>query len=409
MSNLYLQRYGWPERLFEADVPGQLELVVVIPVFREKEVLKTLDSLSKCSTEGFTAEVILVLNEAEEADEETRAINSISREEIQSWIQSNDSSPMQWHLAYIQLPKKHAGVGLARKAGMDEAVRRFEQSSFGNQGIILCLDADCTVDPNYLQETRQAFQDPKINGASLYFEHPLQGDHDPEVYRGIIHYELFLRYYRQGLRYVNFPHHYHTVGSSMAVRSNAYQKQGGMNRRKAGEDFYFLHRIMPLGNFAEINTTRVIPSPRPSDRVPFGTGKAINAWLKQEEDQSLSYNPNCFKELKYFFNEQELFYQRKRLDYTRINTTMNDFLQQQEFDFERLLMDSSDYESFLRKFYEWFNGFRVLKFIHFCRDFYYEQIPLLDGANTLLKWMGHPGGTTELELLGKYREIDRKG
>ena len=38
----------------------------------------------------------------------------------------------------------------------------------------------------------------------------------------------------------------------MAVRADAYLRQGGMNRRKAGEDFYFLNKFMVLGGYGEM-------------------------------------------------------------------------------------------------------------------------------------------------------------
>ena len=88
---------------------------------------------------------------------------------------------------------------------------------------------------------------PRSPGCSIYFEHPLHGPLEPKVYEAIAAYELHLRYYVQALRYAAFPYAHHTIGSSMAVRADAYAKQGGMNKRQAGEDFYFLHKIIPLG------------------------------------------------------------------------------------------------------------------------------------------------------------------
>ena len=41
-----------------------------------------------------------------------------------------------------ELPTKHAGVGLARKIGMDEAVRRLEEAG-KTKGLILNVDSDC--------------------------------------------------------------------------------------------------------------------------------------------------------------------------------------------------------------------------------------------------------------------------
>ena len=92
-------------------------------------------------------------------------------------------------------------------------------------------------------------------------------------------YELHLRYLNLFSRFTGFPYAYHTIGSCFGVRAETYASQGGMNKRKAGEDFYFLHKIIPLGEFREINNTCVIPSPRESDRVPFGTGAAIGKYL----------------------------------------------------------------------------------------------------------------------------------
>ena len=77
-------------------------------------------------------------------------------------------------------------------------------------------------------------------------------------------------------------------------------RQGGMNKRQAGEDFYFLHKIIPLGHFGEINTTRVIPSPRPSDRVPFGTGRAVRDYLATHKFET--YPLEAFRDLKQFFS-----------------------------------------------------------------------------------------------------------
>jgi hypothetical protein len=48
-----------------------------------------------------------------------------------------------------------------------------------------------------------------------------------------------------------------------------------MSRRQAGEDFYFIQKVAMQGRYGECRTTRVHPSPRPSDRVPFGTGPDI--------------------------------------------------------------------------------------------------------------------------------------
>ena len=165
--------------------------------------------------------------------------------------------------------------------------------------MILCTDADTLFPKNYLSETLTYFQkNPKIQACSIHFEHPL----DQENSKEIIEYELHLRYYVEALKYAKHPHAFHTIGSSMAVRSEAYQQQGGMNKRKAGEDFYFLHKLIPNGRFGDIVSTHTIPSPRLSDRVPFGTGKAMNDQINQK-GELLSYHPQIFEDLKLFLTK----------------------------------------------------------------------------------------------------------
>ncbi len=35
------------------------------------------------------------------------------------------------------------------------------------------------------------------------------------------------------------------VGSALAVKALQYVKAGGMNRKQAGEDFYFVQKLVP--------------------------------------------------------------------------------------------------------------------------------------------------------------------
>ena len=97
---------------------------------------------------------------------------------------------------------------------------------------------------------------------------------------GIAAYELHLRYHVRVQKWIGFPYAFQTIGSAMAVRAWAYVKQGGMNRRHAGEDFYFLQKISWLGPISELSTVTVFPSPRLSGRVPFGTGKAVGDYIE---------------------------------------------------------------------------------------------------------------------------------
>ena len=198
---------------------------------------------------------------------------------------------------------KKAGAGFARKIAMDHALSRFDQLT-KPEGVIISLDADTLCEPDYLCTVEEHFyNNPASRACSVYFEHPIEGNEYPaSVYSGITQYELHIRYYIEGLRYAGHPHAYHTVGSAFCLRAGVYTSQGGMNKRTAGEDFYFLQKIIPLGNYHELNTTCLIPSPRPSGRVAFGTGPIVRKFMTGEIDSLDSYNPRVFHDLRKFLS-----------------------------------------------------------------------------------------------------------
>jgi hypothetical protein len=73
-----------------------------------------------------------------------------------------------------------------------------------------------------------------------------------------------------------------------------------------------------------------------------------------------------------------------------------------------ILNNTNSHENYLKFFYNIFDAFWMLKFIHFLRDNYYSNTSLLDNTNALLLNMGYPimGNITgQLEFL---RKIDKK-
>ncbi|MCB9235116.1 MAG: glycosyltransferase [Bacteroidia bacterium] len=411
----YLDKNPFAPRQISEKPADNLGLVVVIPCHNEPDLNGSLQSLADCSPPDCGVEVIVVVNSGEMHPEGVKLQNLQSLAEGQKWAAESAPDWLKVHfLHFPDLSRKHAGVGLARKIGMDEAVDRLEQAE-NPKGIILCYDADCRCDPNYLQAVFSGFgQNPKGIACSIYFEHPTSGDLSPEIYEGIVKYELYLRYYIQGLRSTGYPHHHHTIGSSMAVRADVYAKEGGMNRRKAGEDFYFLHKLMPLGNFFEVNDTRVIPSPRTSDRVPFGTGKAMSDWLQAEQKDYPVYAVESFRVLKSFLEKvyRELFDLGSE-DYAsflqELPQSMREYLEMEDFisHVEEAKWHSTSPQTFFKRFFQWFNGLETLQFFHFARDNYYANQPVAEAARELLGELGENGGESELDLLTRFRELDR--
>ncbi len=419
----YLQKRALYPPLITPPPADDLQLVVVIPAREEDLLLRSLGNLYHCDSPSCSVEVIVVINSSEEDAEEVKAHNLQTLRDATRWTEKHNTEKLRFHLLHFPgLPAKHAGVGLARKIGMDEACRRLEGAGHPN-GLIACFDADSRCDANYLTALEAHFREhPGTQACSVYFEHPLEGDeHPPEVYHAIAQYELHLRYFIDAQRYAGFPFAYQTIGSSMAVRCDAYQQQGGMNRRKAGEDFYFLHKFTALGRFSELNSTRVIPSPRPSHRVPFGTGRAVREMLNSGSVYQ-TYAPQSFLDLRVLPAMLPELYHLKDADWPAFAKKWPDSLRvfMETIDARRRIANirrhTSSPETFAKRFYQWFDAFQVMKFAHFARDRYYPNVPVAEAAKTftkLLKFRKRMAVSQEEDavknLLLEFRRLDRKG
>lgn len=384
----YLEKHRFAPRQIHQTPLRDLGMVVVIPSHCEPDLLRTLDSLENCDRPAVSVEVIVVFNSSEKAAEAVKQANVDGLKAALAWKKASNRKFAYHFLHFPDLPKKHAGVGLARKVGMDEAVDRLEQVENGS-GVIVCLDADSQVVPNYLVEIKKAFDiDPRRKSCSIHFEHPLSGeDFSAEVYEGILRYELYLRYYIEGLRFAGYPYAFHTIGSSMAVRSGAYQAESGMNRRKAGEDFYFLHKFIPNPGFFELNTTQVIPSPRPAEKVPFGTGKAIVNWLENGAMHYPAYDARSFVQLKAFLEEVPHLYQNEPRPYPEAIQT---FLKQENFPGElaEIRKHVATQAAFEKRFFQWFHPLKALQFVHFARDNFWPEVEVLEAVKQLWEEIG---------------------
>jgi hypothetical protein len=416
-SDHYFQRFGFCERQIPTPPRDDLGIVIVIPCFNEPDLNGSLESLWACERPDGAVEIIVVINSSAGGAAELRRQNELTLAQASQWVAQHADARFAVHLLHFpDLPPKHAGVGLARKIGMDEAVRRFDGVGRTQRGVIVGFDADCRCAQNFLPSIERYFRHhPHSPGCSIYFEHPLDGPLDPPVLEAIISYELHLRYYVRALRYAGFPYAYHTIGSCMAVRAEAYLKQGGMNKRKAGEDFYFLHKIIPLGGFADLVETAVFPSPRPSDRVPFGTGKAVQDYLDRRE--AVTDPLQAFLDLKAFFDDLSSLHQRD--DFLLGHwpgawpESVRTFLDVQRFSeaLREMRENTSTEAAFQKRFFNWFNGFRVMKFINRARARYYGSGKVIEEAAKLLALMskasGHCGDLSMRELLERYRTLDR--
>jgi hypothetical protein len=409
------KRALFPELIAE-EPDKKTGIIIVVPAFNEPGINVLLDSLSLCEEPECRTEVIIVVNSPADAQDECLQNNKKCVENIESWKKENINSFFRLFVFNAGQPSIDGwGVGLARKTGMDEALRRFDKINKPD-GVIVSLDADCKVAKNYFTALSEDLQKKKGRSAcSIYFEHPLSGNDFPEnLLSNIVQYELHLRYFLQGLIWSGFPYAFHTVGSAIAFKAIQYVKAGGMNRKQAGEDFYFIQKLVPQGGYFSLNSTTVYPSPRESYRVPFGTGPMMARLMDNQGEKLSTYNIDAFGELRQLFSTAgKLFHSgSSEADnyYKNLPPGLKSFTGKKEWltKIDEIKKNTSTEESFLKRFFGWFNMFRIVKYLNFVHTEMFEKQPVAESAVALLTITGQKINSEDpRELLIYFRKMEK--
>ncbi len=388
----YLKKFSFRNVNIFPKTDNKYDLITVIPAIDEFENIKILiDSFEKNKT-SFTNKILIlfVINNSDSANEKVKKENLKTIRYLKELINQQKT---KFRYSFIDLsstgntlPEKIAGVGLARKIGMDAALLFFDYTSFEKK-ILLCCDADCTVATNYFDEVYKNFNNKKLTAAYVKYFHPINlEDKNSDA---IINYEIFLRYYVLGLKYSHSAFAIHTIGSTMACDFEHYIKIQGMNKRKAAEDFYFMEKLAKITEVKEIKTTEIYPSNRGSWRVPFGTGQRVNRFISKERDEYLLYSPESFEILKkwnnYFFNLTEESEKKIESDIKKISASLFLFLEKNNFfsDWKNIISNSKQNIQLRKQKNFWFDGFKTLKLIHYLRDTSFPQVPMFEALDVL--------------------------
>lgn len=157
----------------------------------------------------------------------------------------------------------------------------------------------------------------------------------------------------------------------------AYLKSGGYNpRRMAGEDFYLLQQLSKVGYKIEmIKDAYVYPSNRQSDRVPFGTGKAVTDIVESGEWKT--YNPLCYSVLGKFLNAvYSHLSSESQLILQKTPSELLPWLEEREFTevWRKLRQNNKTEEKMKQSFDSWLDAFQTLKLIHFLTENYFPKV-----------------------------------
>ena len=121
----------------------------------------------------------------------------------------------------------------------------------------------------------------------------------------------------------------------------------------------------------------VYPSDRVSDRVPFGTGKAVGEII--ENGKWLTYHDDCYRDLGLLLIavEENL---TEPADTILKNTpaSCKAWLVERKFHdiWAKLQTNSRDHKMLLQRFHEWMDAFQTLKLIHHLSDNHYPRVEM---------------------------------
>jgi len=415
----YLEKRSSKIWNIERDHSKFFQKIIVVPSIAETDnlpaLIKSLEKNDKLELHNTL--LLIVVNNAVSSSNEVKEDNNKTLKYLKKLKTKLNLSFIDACSPGKEMDDKNAGVGLARKIGMDLALTKFDYLSL-NKNIMICTDADCVVDSNYLNEISDDFNRNNYEAATVNFAHNISGN-DEET-KAIICYEIFLRYYVLGLSFAKSEYAFHTIGSTMVCTPEAYVKIEGMNKYKAAEDFYFLEKLAKIYPIGEIKTTFVHPSKRASWRVPFGTGRSVGRYLSNKRNEYQLFDPKSFIILKSWLEiyfDQSLTDQESLIKISKnIHPALYLFLNEQGFEkfIHRVLLNNKNAIEIDKQKHYWFDAFRTLKLIHYLRDIVNPNLNMFDAIDELLKLMNiennilRISAIPDLKIQKEYLQLLRK-
>ena len=335
---------------------------IAIPAMDELDFLPaTLDALSMQDT-SFLFEVYVCVNQPDDYwNIPQKKVICENNQKLLTYL--HDYKSLSLHILDYASPGngwkgKKRGVGFARKVLFERIL-----SECDPKDIIVSLDADTLVKPHYLQSVAECFErNPKVNALAIPYYHPLV-ENDETRNRAMLRYELYMRNYAINLLRIQSPYGFTALGSAIAMRADALQKIGNITPLQSGEDFYLVQKFCKMGGLSLFNTECVYPAGRYSDRVPFGTGPAMQTGANGIWDSYPIYHHSFFKPIR------EAYDNLKELYENRFPLAENGFLRFLQKDqnkpdiWQEIRCNVSDYPHFVKAFHQKADGLRILQYV----------------------------------------------
>ena len=400
----YLAHYAEQEVVSLASFPEQFSYqhVLVIPAFQES--LEFVERFVSSSLAEQQCLLIVVVNQPDSAFGQQHSQVQVELESDifalgnELWQQdnltlidlSNCKANLQANSAVLVVDRytkpipAEQGVGLARKIGADLAVELSIRGAIASSWIH-SSDADAYLPSNYFSaHLPENLAVTHLNNAKTAVATCCNFYHYSEqttIHQANELYETALRYYVAGLHFAQSPYAYFTIGSILSFDIYAYCQARGFPKRSAGEDFYLLNKLAKLGNVVHLPEVTIKLDARPSQRVPFGTGPAVQSimQLTEQAQDYTYYNPQVFIELKACLHAFNCLWQHREEPEVWFDSLSE--LSQQALKSVGILsfitkQQKANQIQFDKQVIVWFDSFKTLKFIHALRELGLGNIPL---------------------------------
>lgn len=298
------------------------EIAICIPVCNEyPSFMNTLKSISiSCAVANTKVHVVCCVNNKINSSDEVlqnnfRMIYELNRIKKTENGDSENQSLLQ--ISVLDFTRENAftekqGVGWARKIAMDYAL-------VNGAKVLACLDADTFVDENYILQLKY-FLENNLDCATMNFFHKRienfsddnnENKNSIQLNLAIQHYEDYIKNHSKKLAECGTPFCYSALGCIIVCSDKMYCECGGMKNKLAGEDFYFIQEMIKnvisknpkkILNPIEVLQTTVMPATRFSDRVLFGTGKALEEIVEGNFSKAKLFKDEEYLEVKKFID-----------------------------------------------------------------------------------------------------------
>ena len=143
--------------------------------------------------------------------------------------------------------------------------------------------------------------------------------------------------------------------------------------------------------------------------MPFGTGKAVGDYVA--DGKLATYPLQAYRDVQWLLGQVEELWETGNPSIDAPDAIArflgDEFL---ESVVPEIRANSGDLGAFRKRFFRWFNAFRLMKFLNFARDEVHGPAAIEEATSGLLEWMKlpHPNSRGILNLLRQFRRMDKE-